>query len=79
MRASLPLTADRGRMHAFLAALCVLAAMAVAVAAVPSAAHADFTLKRCEGGPVEGEGSSFQAAAQALFQIDYNEPFGCEG
>ncbi len=79
MRVSLPLTAERGRIHAFLAALCVLAAMVLAVAAVPSVAHAEFTLKRCEGGSVKGEGSSFQAAAQALFQIDYNEPFGCEG
>jgi ABC-type phosphate transport system substrate-binding protein len=79
MRVSLPLTAERGRIHAVLAALCVLAAMVVAAAALPSAAHAEFTLKRCEGGAVKGEGSSFQAAAQALFQIDYNEPFGCEG
>lgn len=78
MRVSLPLTAERGRIYTGFVALCVLAALVVAAGA-PQAAHAEFTLKRCQGGAVEGEGSSFQAAAQALLQIDYNEPFGCEG
>jgi ABC-type phosphate transport system substrate-binding protein len=73
------MTAERGYIRASMVALCMLAAVVLAAAALPSAAHAEFTLKRCEGSAVKGEGSSFQAAAQALFQIDYNEPFGCEG
>ncbi|HEY5192704.1 MAG TPA: hypothetical protein VIJ39_02385 [Solirubrobacteraceae bacterium] len=54
--------------------------MAVVVAAgIPSAAHAEFTLKHCEGGPVQGEGSSFQNAAQGELKLVFNSSFGCEG
>ncbi len=76
MRASFPLTAERGRIRAAVVALCAMAAVAVA-AGSPSAAHAAFALKACEGGPVQGEGSSFQRVAQAQFQLYFDSPFGC--
>ncbi len=78
MRASLPLTAERGRIYAAVAVLCTMAALALAVLSPPSA-HAEFTLKPCEGGPVQGEGSSFQNAAQGEFKLVFNSSFGCEG
>ena len=78
MRASLPLTAERGRIYVALAALCTVAALALA-AMSPQSAHAEFTLKACEGGPVQGEGSSFQNAAQGEFKLVFNSSFGCEG
>lgn len=78
MRASLPLTAERGRIYAAVAALCTVAALALAVMS-PQSAHAEFTLKRCEGGPVQGEGSSFQNAAQGEFKLVFNSSYGCEG
>ena len=78
MRASLHLTAERGRIYAAVAALCTVAALALA-AMSPQSAHAEFTLKPCEGGPVQGEGSSFQNAAQGEFKLVFNSSFGCEG
>ena len=77
MRLSLPLTAERGRIRAALAALCAMVALAVLAAAAPPSAHAAFALKACEGGPVQGEGSSFQRVAQAQFQLYFDGPFGC--
>jgi ABC-type phosphate transport system substrate-binding protein len=77
MRVSLPLTAERGRIRAALAALCAMVALAVVAAAAPPSAHAAFALKACEGGPVQGEGSSFQRVAQAQFQLYFDSPFGC--
>jgi len=78
MRVSLPSAVERGRIHLALAALCAVAAVMVAAGA-PTVAHADFTLKRCEGGPVQGEGSSFQNAAQGELKLVFNSSFGCEG
>lgn len=52
-------------MRAVMAALCLTATMAVAIAAVPPQAHANFTLKHCEGSEITGEGSSLQVTAQA--------------
>jgi ABC-type phosphate transport system substrate-binding protein len=77
MRASLPLTAERGRIRAAVAALCAMVALAVVAAAAPPSAHAAFALKACEGGSVQGEGSSFQRVAQAQFQLYFDSPFGC--
>ena len=42
-------------------------ALAVVATVTPPAAHAEFSLKPCEGGTVQGEGSSLQAAAQEKF------------
>jgi ABC-type phosphate transport system substrate-binding protein len=67
MRVSLSLTAERGRIRVALAALCAMAALAVVATVTPPAAHAEFSLKPCEGGTVQGEGSSLQAAAQEKF------------
>ena len=67
MRVSLPLTAERGRIHTALAVLCALAALAAIAIAAPSSAHAAFTLGRCEGAPIEGQGSSAQKEAQLEF------------
>ena len=66
MRVSLPLTAERGRIHAALAALCTVAALAIAVT-LPSPAHAAFTIGKCQGAPVAGQGSSAQKEAQQEF------------
>jgi hypothetical protein len=79
MRASLHLTAERGRIRAAVAALGVVAALAVAAAAAPPSAHAAFSLKPCEGGAVQGEGSSFQRLAQAQFSLYLEGAFACEG
>jgi hypothetical protein len=65
MRVSLPLTADRGRIRAALAALCAMAVVVVALAASPPQAHAAFALNKCEGSEITGEGSSLQVTAQA--------------
>ncbi len=65
MRASLPLTIERGRIRATLAALCALATLAVVAAVAPSPAHAAFTLEKCQGSEITGEGSSLQKLAQA--------------
>jgi hypothetical protein len=67
MRASFPLTAERGRIRAVVAALCAVAAMAAVAAVAPPAAHAAFTIGRCEGAPIEGQGSSAQKEAQLEF------------
>jgi hypothetical protein len=64
MRVSFPLAAERGRIHAVMAAFCVMAALAVGAAASAPSAHAAFALNKCEGAPVEGEGSSLQKLAQ---------------
>ncbi len=68
MRVSLPLIAERGRIRAVVVALCAIAALAVA-AGSPSAAHAAFTVGKCEGSAIQGEGSSFQKTAQQEFWI----------
>jgi hypothetical protein len=65
MRASLPLTAQRGLLRTVLAALCAAVALAAVAAISPSPAHAAFVLNKCEGSPVTGEGSSLQKLAQA--------------
>jgi hypothetical protein len=67
MRASFPLTAERGRIRIAAAALCAVLALAFAAAAAPQAAHASFTIGRCEGAPVAGQGSSAQKEAQQEF------------
>jgi hypothetical protein len=68
MRVSLPLIAERGRIRAVVAALCAITALAVA-AGSPSAAHAAFTVGKCEGSAIQGEGASFQKTAQQEFWI----------
>jgi hypothetical protein len=79
MRVSLPLTAERGRISAVLAVLGVLATTAVFAAMAPSAAHASFTIAKCGGSAVQGEGSSLQKAAQQQFWIPtvFDSSFGC--
>jgi ABC-type phosphate transport system substrate-binding protein len=67
MRTSFPLTVKRGRIQAALAALCAMAALAVVASVSPSSAHAEFSLKRCEGSKIQGEGSSLQKSAQLSF------------
>jgi ABC-type phosphate transport system substrate-binding protein len=67
MRVSLPPTAESGRIRVALAALCTMALLAVVATVTPPAAHAEFSLKACEGGTIQGEGSSLQAAAQEKF------------
>jgi hypothetical protein len=66
MRASLPLTAERGRIYAAVAALCTVVALALAVM-LPSSAHAAFTIGKCQGAPIVGQGSSAQKEAQEEF------------
>jgi hypothetical protein len=66
MRVSLHLTAERGRIYAAVAALCTVAALALAVMS-PSSAHAAFTIGKCQGAPVAGQGSSAQKEAQQEF------------
>jgi ABC-type phosphate transport system substrate-binding protein len=80
MRASSPLTAERGRIRAVVVALCAVAAVAVAVSA-PSAAHAEFSealSKPCTGSAVEGEGSSAQKVAQLNVWIPITFSAFCE-
>lgn len=64
MRVSHALAAERGRFHAVIAAFCVMAVLAVGAAASAPPAHAAFALNKCEGAPIEGEGSSLQKLAQ---------------
>lgn len=80
MRASFPLTAERGRIRAALAAVGVLAALVVAVAAAPPSAHAAFSIPACSGSAVKGEGSSLQKVAQTEFWTThvFYTSFGCE-
>src|SRR6202035_2633508 len=78
MRVSLPLTAERGRLRTACAALCAMVALAFVAAVVPQMAHAEFSLKRCQGAAtVQGEGSSLQAAAQEKFW-DSSQVFNSE-
>jgi ABC-type phosphate transport system substrate-binding protein len=83
MRVSLPLAAERGRIRAILAGLCAIVALATAVAAAPQVAHASFTIARCTGANVQGEGSSLQKIAQngdwILHVFSQPQPIGCEG
>jgi hypothetical protein len=65
MRVSLPLTVEHGRIRVALAMLCAVAALAVLATVAPSPAHAAFTLEKCQGGEITGEGSSLQKLAQA--------------
>ena len=48
MRVSLPLTAEGGRIHAALAAFCVMVALAVGAAASAPSPYAAFALNKCE-------------------------------
>jgi hypothetical protein len=75
MRASFPLTAERGRTRAAVAALCAVAALVAVAVVAPQSAHAEFTLHACEGGAVQGEGSSLQKVAQ-LSYWSTSEVFG---
>jgi hypothetical protein len=81
MRASFPLTVQGGRIRAALAAFCAMAALAVVAVVAPSSAHAAFTLERCQGSEVTGEGSSLQKLAQKDWQskiFDNPSEEGCE-
>ena len=79
MRVSLPLTVERGRTSAVLAVVGVLATAIVLAAMAPPAAHASFTIAKCGGSAVQGEGSSLQKAAQQQFWIPtvFDSSFGC--
>jgi hypothetical protein len=78
MRVSLPLAAERGRIRLALAVLCAAVAL-TAVALAPTSAHANFTIAKCAGSAVQGEGSSLQAVAQEQFwtQDVFYTSFGC--
>jgi hypothetical protein len=80
MRASFPLTAERGRIRAALAALGMVATLVVAAAATPPSAHAAFAIPACSGSAVQGEGSSLQKVAQTEFWTThvFYTSFGCE-
>ncbi len=80
MRASFPLTAERGRIRAALAAIGVVAALVVAIAAAPPSAHAAFSIPACSGSAIKGEGSSLQKVAQTEFWTThvFYTSFGCE-
>jgi ABC-type phosphate transport system substrate-binding protein len=80
MRVSLPLIAHRGRARAALAALCAVIAVAVAAGSAPPSAHAAFTIAKCGGSAVQGEGSSLQKVAQLNYWIAhvFYSPLGCE-
>jgi hypothetical protein len=67
MRVSLPLTAERGRIHAVVVALCAVTVMVIAAAAAAPSAHAAFTVTHCKGTAIEGQGSSAQKEAQLEF------------
>src|SRR5258707_6344729 len=79
MRASFPLTAERGRISAVVAVLGVLATVAVFAAMAPPTARASFTIGKCGGSAVQGEGSSLQKAAQQQFWIPtvFDSSYGC--
>jgi hypothetical protein len=79
MRASIPLTTERGRLRVAFAALCAAALVAVIAALAPAPAHAAFTLGKCQGGEITGEGSSLQKLAQKdwqskIFDSETNNP-----
>jgi hypothetical protein len=69
-----------GRLRVVAAALTVTGLLALA-AGSPTSAHAAFTLSACEGGPVQGEGSSLQKGAQEKFwdtgEVFKSPVFGC--
>ena len=79
MRVSLPLAAEGGRIRVALATFCAGAVLAAVVCMAPSSAHADFTIAKCAGSAVQGEGSSLQAVAQEQFwtQDVFYTSFGC--
>jgi hypothetical protein len=79
MRVSLPLTAESGRIHAVLAALCAVAVLVAVAAVAPPSAHASFTVPKCGGSAIQGEGASFQKVAQQQFWIPtvFYSSFGC--
>jgi ABC-type phosphate transport system substrate-binding protein len=81
MRVSLPVVAEGGRLRVALAALCAMALIALAAVAAPPSAHAAFTIERCKGAPVEGQGSSAQKEAQLeLWTASvWHGPSGCKG
>ncbi len=81
MRVSLPLTAESGRIRAAVAALCAVAVLVAVAAAAPPSAHASFTVPKCGGSAIQGEGASFQKVAQQQFWIPtvFYSSFGCEG
>lgn len=79
MRSSVLMTAGNGRLRSarlrvVAAGLAAAGLLAIAVGS-PPAAHADFTLKACEGGAIQGEGSSLQKVAQ-LSYWSTSEVFG---
>jgi hypothetical protein len=74
MRSSVLLTAGNSRLRLAAAAMATTGLLAFA-AGLPSAAHADFTLNACEGGAIQGEGSSLQKVAQ-LSYWSTSEVFG---
>jgi ABC-type phosphate transport system substrate-binding protein len=80
MRASFPLTAERGRIRAAVAALCAIAALAAVAAVAPPSAHAAFSIPACSGSAIKGEGSSLQKVAQTEFWTThvFYTSFGCE-
>lgn len=68
MRVSLPQAALGGRIRVVLVTLCAAVSLVVAaVASAPPAAHASFTVARCDGSAIEGQGSSAQKEAQLEF------------
>jgi ABC-type phosphate transport system substrate-binding protein len=79
MRSSTLMPAEGGRLHAarlrVAAAALIAAGLLALVAGSPPAAHAEFTLKACEGGAIQGEGSSLQKVAQ-LSYWSTSEVFG---
>lgn len=84
MRSSV-LTAENGRLRAVrlrvaAAALAATGLLAI-IAGSPPVAHAAFTLNACEGGPVQGEGSSLQKGAQEKFwdtsEVFKSPVYGC--
>jgi hypothetical protein len=84
MRSSV-LTAENGRLRAVRLRVAVAALLAAGLLAIvagsPTAAHAAFTLNACEGGPVQGEGSSLQKGAQEKFwdtsEVFKSPVYGC--
>jgi len=81
MRISLPLASGRGLIRVTALALCAAATVVAFAFAAPQQAHASFTIARCEGASIQGEGSSLQKIAQQSDWIPhvYNSPAGCEG
>jgi hypothetical protein len=83
MRSSVLLTAGNGRLQTghgsgrlrVVAAALVVAGLLALAAGSPPAAHAEFTLNACEGGAIQGEGSSLQKVAQ-LSYWSTSEVFG---